>query len=33
LVVVGAFVVGAIAALVPAIRAGRVDPAEILRSE
>jgi hypothetical protein len=33
LVVLGAFVVGSIAALVPAIRAGRVDPAEILRSE
>jgi len=33
LVVAGAFVVGAVAALVPAIRAGRVDPAEILRSE
>jgi putative ABC transport system permease protein len=33
LVVLGAFVVGTIAALVPAIRAGRVDPAEILRSE
>jgi len=32
-VVLGAFGVGAIAALVPAIRAGRVDPAEILRSE
>jgi hypothetical protein len=31
--VAGAFLVGAIAALVPAIRAGRVDPAEILRSE
>jgi hypothetical protein len=33
LVVGGAFVAGTIAALVPAIRAGRVDPAEILRSE
>jgi hypothetical protein len=33
LVVLGAFVVGLAAALVPAIRAGRVDPAEILRSE
>jgi hypothetical protein len=33
LVVVGAFLVGTVAALVPAIRAGRVDPAEILRSE
>jgi hypothetical protein len=33
LVVAGAFVVGWVAALIPAIRAGRVDPAEILRSE
>jgi hypothetical protein len=33
LVVAGAFLVGTVAALVPAIRAGRVDPAEILRSE
>jgi hypothetical protein len=33
LVVAGAFLVGWVAALVPAIRAGRVDPAEILRSE
>jgi putative ABC transport system permease protein len=33
LVIVGAFVVGIAAALVPATRAGRVDPAEILRAE
>jgi hypothetical protein len=33
LVAAGAFVVGIVAALVPAFRAGRVDPAEILRSE
>ena len=33
LVALGAFVVGLAAALFPAIRAGRVDPAEILRSE
>ena len=33
LVALGAFVVGIAAALVPAFRAGRVDPAEILRSE
>ena len=32
-VVAGAFAVGWVAALAPAIRAGRVDPAEILRSE
>lgn len=33
LVVLGAVVVGNIAALIPAISAGRVDPAEILRAE